>query len=143
MSDRTEQLAGILERAKGVHAVVAEKTGGADPDWALFYAWWLLNWSDFTAVLGRTPSLAELTVELTRLDEAYRAGPRRRPWPRAYAESLLDGLADRAGGPLIGTPVVTTADPRETAAPGSAREARRDQVRHHGRDDPTDWPRLP
>jgi len=93
MSDRNELLARILERAEHVHAVVAEKTGGADPDWALFYAWWLLTWSDFTAVLGRTPSLAELTVELTSLDAAYRAGPRTQPWPRAYAESLAGGRA--------------------------------------------------
>jgi len=91
MSDQTERLAEILERAEHVHAVVSEKTGGADPDWALFYAWWLLNWSDFPAVLGRTPSLGELTVGLTRLDETYRAGPQSVPWPRAYAESLLGG----------------------------------------------------
>jgi len=93
MSDETELLAGILEQAEHVHAVVAEKTGGADPDWALFYAWWLLNWSDFATVLGRTPSLAELTVELTGLDAAYRAGPQTQPWPRAYAESLAGGRA--------------------------------------------------
>jgi hypothetical protein len=91
MSDRTEALAGILERAEHVHAVVSEKTGGADPDWALFYAWWLLNWSDFASVLGRTPSLAGLTVELTNLDAAYRAGPRTQPWPMAYAEVLAGG----------------------------------------------------
>ena len=47
MDDRADRLAGILERAHEVHAVVAERTDGADPDWALFYAWWLLNWSDF------------------------------------------------------------------------------------------------
>lgn len=88
MGDRIELLAEILEHAERVHAVVAEKTGGADADWALFYAWWLLNWSDFIDVLGRTPSLSELTVELTRLDAAYRAGPRAQPWPRVYAESL-------------------------------------------------------
>lgn len=89
MSERAELLAGILERAEHVHGVVTEKTGGADADWALFYAWWLLNWSDFPAALGRTPSLAELTVELTRLDAAYRAGPKTQPWARAYAESLV------------------------------------------------------
>jgi hypothetical protein len=89
MGNRTDQLVAILERAEHVHAVVAEKTGGADPDWALFYAWWLLNWSDLAEVLGRTPSLAELTVELSGLDAAYRAGPQAHPWPRAYAESLL------------------------------------------------------
>jgi hypothetical protein len=93
MGDRAERLASILERAHQVHAVVAEKTGGLDPDWALFYAWWLLRWSEFTDVLGRTPSLAELTVELTALDAAYRAGPGTQPWPSAYAESLVAGRA--------------------------------------------------
>jgi hypothetical protein len=71
--------------------VVSEKTGDADPDWVLFYAWWLLSWSDFAAVLGRAPSLAELPVELTSLDAANRARPTTAPWPRAYAESLLGG----------------------------------------------------
>ena len=89
MDERTTRLAAILEQAKAVHTVVAAKTGGADPDWALFYAWWLLNWSDFAETLGRTPSLAELTVELTRLDIAYRAGSQATPWPVAYAEDLL------------------------------------------------------
>ncbi len=89
MGDRTDRLVGILEQAHGVHAVVAARTGGVDPDWALFYAWWLLNWSDFAEVVGRSPSLAELTVELTALDTAYRAGPRDLPWPEAYARTLL------------------------------------------------------
>jgi hypothetical protein len=94
MGDRAEQLAEILERAETVHGVVAQKTGGADPDWALFYAWWLLTWSDFTEVLGRALPLAGLVVELTGLDAAYRSGPRDRPWPRAYAEALIAGPAD-------------------------------------------------
>jgi hypothetical protein len=60
----------------------------------MFYAWWLLNWSDFAAVLGRTPSLTDLTVELVRLDAAYRAErPRTQPWPVAYAESLASETA--------------------------------------------------
>ena len=88
MDDETDRLAGILEQAHEVHAVVARRTDGEDPDWALFYAWWLLNWSDFTSVLGRSPSLAELTVELAALDAAYRAGPRELPWPAAYAIML-------------------------------------------------------
>jgi len=91
MDDQVTRLAEIFEAAEHVHGVVAAKAGGADADWALFYAWWLLTWSDFTAVLGRAPSLAELTVELVRLDAAYRAGDRSVPWPRVYAASLLGG----------------------------------------------------
>ena len=65
------------------------ETGGVDPDWALFYAWWLLTWSDFPEVLGRTPSIAALTAELVRLDEAYQAGPGNAEWSKAYAERLF------------------------------------------------------
>lgn len=89
MDDRTDRLAAILEQAHEVHVVVTRRTDGVDPDWALFYAWWLLNWSDFPGVLGRSPSLAELTVELAALDAAYRAGPRDRPWPVVYAIMLI------------------------------------------------------
>ena len=89
MSDRAARLAAILTRAEHVHGIVTERTGGADADWALFYAWWLLTWSDFPEALGRPMSLAELTVELARLDAAYRTGPRTGPWPEAYAAALL------------------------------------------------------
>jgi hypothetical protein len=96
MADQTDRLAGILVRVHEVHAIVTERTSGVDPDWALFYAWWLLNWSDFPAVLGRTPSLAELTVELTALDAAYRAGPQEPTWPAAYALMLVTPGSGRA-----------------------------------------------
>ncbi len=91
MAEQVDRLAQILERAEAVHGVVTEKTGGADADWALFYAWWLLNWSEFAEALGRTPSLAELTVELTRLDARFRAEGIAVPWPRAYADWLVHG----------------------------------------------------
>jgi hypothetical protein len=89
--DQLARLAVILQRAHHVHAVVTEKTGGDDPDWPLFYAWWLLTWSDFAEVLGRTPSLSELAVELVRLDAAYRAGGGDAPWTEIYATALISG----------------------------------------------------
>ena len=41
----------------------------------------------------RSPSLAELTVELTALDAAYRSGPRDVPWPAAYASMLIAAVS--------------------------------------------------
>jgi hypothetical protein len=89
--DQRARLAAILERAHHVHAVVTEKTGGNDPDWPLFYAWWLLTWSHLPEVLGRTPSLSELAVELVRLDAAHRGSPGDAPWTEAYAAALIAG----------------------------------------------------
>jgi hypothetical protein len=88
MEDK-ERLAAILERAEQVHAVVTERTGGADPDWALFYAWWLLNWSDLPEILGARPALAELTARLIALDVEYRSVSRPESWPAFYAQGLL------------------------------------------------------
>jgi hypothetical protein len=93
MDDRVAQVAGMLEEAEHVHAVVSRRTGGVDPDWALFYAWWLSRWSDLPEALGASPGLADLTVELTRLDRAFRdrpaAGAPAEPWPAFYARELL------------------------------------------------------
>jgi hypothetical protein len=89
MKEREERLAGILERAEHVHGVVTERTGGDDPDWALFYAWWLLNWSDMPEILGTKPALAELTARLIALDAEYRSASRTESWPAFYAKRLL------------------------------------------------------
>ena len=89
MVDRKERLASILERAEQIHGIVTERTGGADPDWALFYAWWLLNWSDAPGVLGSRPAIAELTAKLVALDAEYRSASRAEPWSSFYAAALL------------------------------------------------------
>jgi hypothetical protein len=93
MVDQKERLAGILERAEQIHGIVTEKTGGADPDWALFYAWWLINWSDLPDVLGARPVLGELTARLVSLDVEYRSASRAEPWSAFYAGALLAGTA--------------------------------------------------
>jgi hypothetical protein len=67
MADKAERLAATLERAEHVHGVVTERTGGADPEWALFYAWWLINWSDLPEILGSTPGLGDLIARLIAL----------------------------------------------------------------------------
>ncbi len=91
MTDKTRAIAAILERAEHVHGVVTEKTQGRDEDWALFYAWWLVFWSELPAELGTTPGLTALAVELVRLDREYRASPRTEPWPEFYAREILAG----------------------------------------------------
>lgn len=89
MTERTDRLAATLERAERVHGVVTERTGGADGEWALFYAWWLINWSDLPEILGSAPALGELTARLIALDAAYPSAPRDEPWPAFYARELL------------------------------------------------------
>ena len=89
MDDRVPRVAEILEQAEHAHAAISASTGGADPEWALFYAWWLRDWSALPEVLGVKPTLSLLVHELVRLDRAYRAAPGRRTWSAFYAEALL------------------------------------------------------
>lgn len=92
MTERTDRLAATLERAERVHGVVTERAGGKDPEWALFYAWWLINWSDLPEILGSTPRLGDLTARLIALDADYRSESRDEPWPAFYARELLASL---------------------------------------------------
>jgi len=89
MNDRVRRVAGILEDAERAHAAISRRTGGADAEWPLFYAWWLVTWSDLPDVLGATPTRSRLVFELIRLDRAFRAGSGATPWPEAYAAELL------------------------------------------------------
>jgi hypothetical protein len=93
MTDDADRLAAILERAEQVHGVVTERTGGVDADWALFYAWWLVNWSDLPGILGSRPGLAELTARLIALGTEYKSAPRDEPWSTFYAREFLAGGA--------------------------------------------------
>jgi hypothetical protein len=88
-AERAARLAATLERAEQVHGIVTERTGGADPEWALFYSWWLVKWSDLPEILGSTPGLGDLTARLIALDADYRSASRDEPWSAFYARQLL------------------------------------------------------
>ena len=89
MDERTARVATILEEAERAHAAISLKTGGSDPEWPMFYAWWLREWSSLPEVLGTAPPLSLLIHELVRLDRAQRRDPDDRPWSERYAQGLL------------------------------------------------------
>lgn len=89
MTPQETRLATVLERAEQVHGVVTERTGGVDADWALFYAWWLVHWSDLPEIIGSRPAVGELTARLTELDARYRSGTPDESWPAFYSRELL------------------------------------------------------
>jgi hypothetical protein len=94
MSEKVVRLAAVLVRAEQVHGVVTERTEGFDPEWALFYAWWLVKWSDLPEILGSAPGLGDLTARLIALDAEYRSAPREEPWSTFYARQLLANPPD-------------------------------------------------
>ncbi len=89
MDERIASMAAILEEAERAHAAISARTGGVDPEWPMFYAWWLRGWSDLPEILGTTPTMSALVHELVRLDRAARRDPGGTPWPERYARELL------------------------------------------------------
>jgi hypothetical protein len=93
VSDTAEQVATLLNEAGETHHRVYRIVDGEDPDWASWYADWLLRLSELPQILGSTPVRSELVWLLVGLDKEYTAESPEMPWPRWYAERIMERLA--------------------------------------------------
>ena len=81
-------LADLLHEAAETHHVVYRIVDGDDPDWASWYADWLIELAELPQLLEQTPVRAHLVHALVQLDRDYlAAGPDER-WEDWYAERL-------------------------------------------------------
>jgi hypothetical protein len=78
-------VAGLLHEA--AHDVVYRITDGDDPDWASWYADWLLDHSELADVLGARPVRSHLLHALVKLDRDHSAASPGEAWDW-YAERL-------------------------------------------------------
>jgi len=83
-------VANLLHEAAETHHVVYRIVDGDDPDWASWYAGWLLDLSELPQLLGATPVRSHLVYELVRLDRDYTAKPREERWEDWYTERLIE-----------------------------------------------------
>src|SRR5919197_1938682 len=88
-TDTVGAIADVLQRAAETHHVVYRIVDGDDPDWASWYADWLIELSELPRLLGSKPVRSALVYELVRLDREYREQKPAEPWPRHYARALL------------------------------------------------------
>ena len=84
-----KRIAELLDEAAETHHRVYRITDGDDPDWASWYADWLLRLSELPELLGTTPVRSRLVHDLVDLDRAYTADPTEEPWSAFYARALL------------------------------------------------------
>jgi len=70
------------------HHVVYRITDGDDPDWASWYADWLLDHSELPELLGERPVRSHLVHALVQLDRDFAAGGTGR-WEDWYAARLI------------------------------------------------------
>jgi hypothetical protein len=90
MSDKTDRIAALLHEAGETHHRVYRIVDGDDPDWASWYADWLLNLSELPQILGTTPVRSELVWMLVGLDKEYAEAGSDVPWPQWYATRIED-----------------------------------------------------
>jgi hypothetical protein len=87
--DRVSRIAALLHEAGETHHLVYRIVDGDDPDWASWYADWLIGLSELPQILGTTPVRSELVWLLVQLDKDYSAASPDDPWPQWYAQRIL------------------------------------------------------
>ena len=89
---RLSRVAELLHEAAETHHVVFRITDGDDPDWASWYADWLLDLSELPDVLRARPVRSHLVHALVELDRLYTAESPDERWEDWYAERLVRQL---------------------------------------------------
>jgi hypothetical protein len=92
-SDRVTAVQALLHEVAETHHTVYRIVDGDDPDWASWYANWLLTLSELPQLLGTAPVRSALVYELVGLDREYVAASPGEPWERFYARALLERFA--------------------------------------------------
>jgi hypothetical protein len=88
MTSAAEQVSKLLNEVSETHHIVYRMTDGDDPDWASWYADWLLDHSELPELLGEKPVRSHLVHALVQLDRDFAARGTGR-WEDWYAERLL------------------------------------------------------
>ena len=90
MTEKTEDIQKLLHEAAETHHRVYRIVDGADPDWASWYAAWLIDLSELPQLLGRRPVRSELVYLLVTLDKQYTADDPGEPWEHFYASRIAE-----------------------------------------------------
>jgi hypothetical protein len=89
-NDPVGRIAELLHEAAETHHTVYRITDGDDPDWASWYASWLLELSELPDVLGMRPVRSHLVHALVDLDREYTSGSPAERWEDRYAAQLVE-----------------------------------------------------
>jgi hypothetical protein len=86
----TVPIADLLHEAAETHHRVYRITDGTDPDWASWYADWLIGHSELPSLLGAAPVRSELVYVLVSLDKEYTQRQMTQPWEKHYADRIAE-----------------------------------------------------
>ena len=85
-----EAIAELLHEAAETHHIVWRITDGDDPDWASWYADWLLDHSELPVILGAAPVRSHLVHSLVELDRDHVASGSTERWENVYTRALAE-----------------------------------------------------
>jgi hypothetical protein len=91
-NEEVSRIAELLHEAAETHHVVYRITDGDDPDWASWYADWLLDLSELQELLGSRPIRSHLVHALVQLDRDYTVESPDDRWEAWYAARLSERL---------------------------------------------------
>jgi hypothetical protein len=91
--DTVSQIAELLHEAAETHHIVYKIVDGDDPDWASWYADWLLALSPLPDLLGTKPVRSELVYTLVGMDKEFTSTSPGGRWEDHYARGLLHHFA--------------------------------------------------
>jgi hypothetical protein len=90
MADVTGGISQLLHEAAETHHRVYRIADGEDPDWASWYADWLINLSELPDLLGARPVRSELVYLLVGLDREFTAQSPPGRWEDYYAGRIAE-----------------------------------------------------
>jgi hypothetical protein len=92
--DSQIKISALLHEASETHHVVYRIVDGDDPDWASWYADWLLDHSELPEILGKPPVRSHLVYSLVQLDRDFTGQKMSGKWEDYYAQKLLEEFKD-------------------------------------------------
>ena len=90
MAAKADKISALLHEAAETHHIVYRITDGDDPDWASWYADWLVELSELPDLLEVKPVRSELVYMLVRLDKKHTMESPEQKWEDYYARGLLE-----------------------------------------------------
>jgi hypothetical protein len=87
------RIAELLQEAAEAHHVVYRIVDGDDPDWASWYADWLLELSELPELLNTKPVRSHLVHALVELDREHGESASSERWQDAYARGIVERFA--------------------------------------------------
>lgn len=88
MGSDVSAISKVLQEAAETHHRVYRIVDGADPDWASWYADWLIRLSELPKLLGTAPVHSELVYLLVKLDKDYTRDNPSESWESYYASRI-------------------------------------------------------